>query len=191
LPDSSNAGARIMNNVPHVAFAHIGLYVRDLGHMERFYTDFLGLIATDRGDLNGAQLVFLSRDPREHHQIVLVSGRPVEPGFSVINQISLRVPDLAALRHFQAHAAAHGAHDVQAVTHGNAVSLYLRDPEDNRIEFYIDTPWYVSQPLRVPVDLAKPDAALWRDIETLARTMPGFAPVEEWRRKFAARMGAG
>lgn len=43
------------------------------------------------------QLVFLSRDPNEHHQLVLASGRPAEsnpPGFNVINQISLRVPDL-------------------------------------------------------------------------------------------------
>jgi catechol-2,3-dioxygenase len=102
----------------------------------------------------------------------------------------MRVPDLAALRYFQAHAAAHGGHDAQAVTHGNAISLYVRDPEGNRIELYIDTPWYVTQPLRVPVDLSQPDVAVWREVETLARSLPGFTPVAKWREEVAARMNA-
>ncbi|OGA46731.1 MAG: glyoxalase [Betaproteobacteria bacterium RIFCSPLOWO2_12_FULL_62_13] len=179
-----------MSTVPSVALAHIGLYVRDLERMEQFYTNFLGLIVTDRGDLGAARLVFLSRDPREHHQVVLVSGRPETVEFSVLNQISLRVPGLAALRYFQANAAVHGGHDVQAITHGNAISVYVRDPEGNRIELYIDTPWYVTQPLRAPVDLAKPDEAVWREVESLARSLPGFRPVEEWRRELESRLAA-
>lgn len=177
-----------MSGIPTATIAHVGFYVRDLERMERFYTGYLGLTVTDRGELGGAQLIFLSRDPREHHQIVLVSGRKDDGGSSVLNQISMRVPDLAALRHFQAHAAAHGGHDAQAVTHGNAISLYVRDPEGNRIEFYIDTPWYVAQPLRVPVNLSQPDEAVWRDVEALARSLPGFSPVAEWREGVAARM---
>ena len=177
-----------MSQIPPVAFAHVGLNVRDLDHMERFYTGFLGLVVTDRGNLGAARLVFLSRDAREHHQVVLVAGRPPSQGVTVLNQISLRVADLAALRHFQAHAAAHGAHDVEAVTHGNTVSLYLRDPEGNRIEFYIDTPWYVSQPARAPMDLAQADEAVWKSVEAYARSLPGFAPVEEWRRKLESRL---
>lgn len=34
----------------------------------------------------------------------------------------------------------------------NAISIYARDPEGNRLEIFIDTPWYVDQPMRVPVD---------------------------------------
>lgn len=67
-----------MNKVPEIAFAHVGLFVRDMERMERFYAGYLGLIVTDRGDLGGARLVFLSRDASEHHQVVLVSGRPAE-----------------------------------------------------------------------------------------------------------------
>lgn len=177
-----------MSKVPSVAFAHFGLHVRDLERMERFYSSFLGFIVTDRGNLGAVRLVFLSRDPREHHQIVLVSGRAENLDHSVLNQISLRVPDLAALRYFHANAAAHGGHDIQPVTHGNAISVYVRDPEGNRIELYIDTPWYVTQPLRAPIDLAKPDAALWQEVETLARSRPGFRPVEEWRREMESRL---
>ena len=81
-----------------LVFSHMGFYVRDLERMARFYQEVLCFTETDRGDLGPVQLVFMSRDPAEHHQIVLASGRPADLGFSVINQISLRVPDLATLR---------------------------------------------------------------------------------------------
>lgn len=177
-----------MRSVPAVEFSHFGIYVRDLARMERFYAGFLGFLVTDRGRLGKAEIVFLSRDPRDHHQIVLVSGRPGDAAFSTVNQISLRVADLAALRRFHADAAAHGASDLQPVTHGIALSLYLRDPEGSRIELYLDTPWYVTQPLREPMDLSLPDEALWRWAEESARRLPGFRPAEEWRREFAARL---
>ena len=81
-----------------LVFSHMGFYVRDLERMARFYKDVLCFFETDQGDLGPVQLVFLSRDPSEHHQIVLATGRPADLSFSVINQISLRVPDLATLR---------------------------------------------------------------------------------------------
>ncbi len=174
--------------VPAVRFSHLGLYVRDPARMERFYTAFLGFVVSDRGALGSTQLVFLSRDPREHHQIVLASGRPAEARFTTVNQISLRVDDLTALRSFAARAPEHGATDVQPVTHGNALSVYLRDPEENRLELFIDTPWYVDQPLREPLDLSLSDTELWKSVEAQARALPGFRPVEEWRREFAARL---
>ena len=34
--------------------------------------------------------------------------------------------------------------------------LYLRDPEGNRVEVFIDTPWHVTQPYREPMDLSLP-----------------------------------
>ena len=58
-----------------LVFSHMGFYVRDLERMARFYKDVLCFTETDRGDLGTVQLVFLSRDPAEHHQIVLMSGR--------------------------------------------------------------------------------------------------------------------
>ena len=179
-----------MSRIPPVQFSHVGLFVRDLERMERFYTGFLGFLVSDRGSLGGTALVFLSRDPRDHHQIVLVTGRPEEARFSVVNQISLRVDDLQALRYFKDNAPKHGATDVQPVTHGNAFSVYLRDPELNRVELFMDTPWYVSQPLREPLDLSLPDEEIWRRAEAHARRLPGFRPAWEWQRAFADRIAA-
>ena len=59
-------------------FSHMGLSVKDISKMEDFYTRVLGFTVTDRGHAGGMKLVFLSRDPMDHHQIVLASGRPAE-----------------------------------------------------------------------------------------------------------------
>jgi catechol 2,3-dioxygenase len=177
-----------MSATPAVRFSHVGIFVCDIARMERFYTEFLGLLSSDSGALGPVSMVFLSRDPRDHHQIVLVSGRPAEATFSVINQISLRVEDLAALRYFHAKAAAHGATDVQAVTHGNALSVYFRDPEGNRVEVFIDTPWHLTQPSREPMDLSLPDEELWRWAEAHASKLPGFQPISDWQQQFQKRL---
>jgi catechol-2,3-dioxygenase len=179
-----------MTSTPAVHFSHIGIFVRDITRMERFYTEFLGLVVSDSGDLGTVRMVFLSRNPYDHHQIVLVEGRPTEATFSVINQISLRVEDLAALRHFHGSANAYGATDVQAMAHGNAISVYFRDPEGNRVEVFIDTPWYVQQPCREPIDLSQPDQEVWRWAEAHASRLAGFCPISDWRQQFQARVTA-
>ena len=81
-----------------------------------------------------------------------------------------------------------GVTEIAPVSHGNALSVYFRDPEGNRIELFVDTPWYVEQPLRIPMDLSLPDAELWKWAEDTARRLPGYRPVEEWRADLAARI---
>ncbi len=169
-------------------FSHIGLYVSDLPRMAAFYKQALRFTQTDAGDLGTVQLVFLSRDPTEHHQLVLATGRPADMGFNVVNQISFRVPDLAALRRFHDRLLAHGATDMHPVTHGNAVSLYCRDPEGNRLELFMDTPWYCDQPLREPIDLAQSDAAILAQAEAIARRFPKFMSRAQWQAEVARRM---
>lgn len=178
---------------PGLTFSHIGIYVRDISRMEDFYTRLLEFTVTDRGELQGAtgpvHLVFMSRDPDEHHQIVLASGRPEEVNFNVINQISLKADSLATLRDMHRRVVEYGADDIQPATHGNAVSVYVRDPEGNRLELYLDLPWYVNQPMRVPVDMSLTDDALMAELERHARALPGFKTREEWRAQMAALMG--
>lgn len=169
-------------------FSHIGLYVSDLPRMAAFYKQALRFTQTDAGDLGTVQLVFLSRDPTEHHQLVLATGRPADMGFNVVNQISFRVPDLAALRRFHDRLLAHGATDMHPVTHGNAVSLYCRDPEGNRLELFMDTPWYCDQPLREPIDLAQSDAAILAQAEAIVRRFPKFMSRAQWQAEVARRM---
>lgn len=173
-----------------LAFSHMGFYVRELERMAAYYKGVLGFTETDRGDLGTTQLVFLSRDPRDHHQVVLATGRPEGLSFSVINQISFRVADLSVLRHVRARAAAEsGTTDLVSATHGNAVSIYFRDPEGNRIEVFWDTPWYCEQPLREPIDLDQGDDAVLAQAEALARSRPRFQPREQWLAEMRRRMG--
>lgn len=178
---------------PGFRFSHFGIFVTDIERMERFYAGVLEFTVTDRGRLDGPlaplDLVFLSRDPDEHHQIVLVSGRPASLPFNPINQISLAADSLATLRAMHARLHAEDCSEITPVTHGNAVSIYVRDPEGNRIELYFDLPWYVSQPMRVPVDLAGDEAELMARFEAHARGLPGFRPRAEWRAEMAQRMG--
>ena len=173
-------------------FSHFGFFVTDLQKMAAFYKSALRFTQTDCGDLGAVQLVFLSRDPAEHHQIVLASGRPgALPGgatFNPINQISFRVPDLPALRRYHARLLSHGATDMQPATHGNAISIYCRDPEGNRIEVFVDTPWYCEQPLREPVDLSLSDEAILAQAEATARCLPKFKSREAWQREMAQKM---
>jgi len=171
----------------------MGLFVSDVPRMEDFYTRVLGFAVTDRGALETADgpltLVFLSRDPREHHQIVLASGRPAQLEFNAINQISFRLQDLAGLREMHRRLQGEAVTHLNPIWHGNALSVYFRDPEGNRMELFIDTPWYVHQPQRIPMDLKLSDAELWSWAEAEARKQPGFKPVGEWRTEIANRMG--
>ena len=123
--------------IPRAAFSHVGIHVHDLPGMEDFYTRFMGLVVTDRGPLDTSlgmlDFVFLSRDPREHHQLVLASGRPEKTPFNVLNQISFRLESLADLRTMHGRLQDFPVSDVIPINHGNALSVYFRDPEGNRV----------------------------------------------------------
>src|SRR5579863_2156687 len=118
-----------------LSLSHMGFYVNDMARVEDFYSRVLEFTVTDRGKLQTphgeVQLVFLSRDPAVHHQIVLASGRPPHLAFNPINQISLEADSLATLRQFHRKLLEEGLDDIHPVTHGNAVSIYARDPEGN------------------------------------------------------------
>ena len=173
-----------------LTFSHMGFYVRDLERMARFYKDVMCFFETDQGDLGPVQLKFFSRDPTEHHQLVLATGRPADLAFSVINQISMRVPDLATLREVRDRVNADpDVSDLVCATHGNAISIYFRDPEGNRLEVFMDTPWYCEQPLREAIDLDQNDDIVMAQSETLARSRPKFQSRAEWLDSMERLMG--
>ena len=182
-------------SVPAVSFSHIGFFVKDIVAMEDFFRRVMGFVVTDRGNLGTVQLVFFSRDPEEHHQVVLASGRPDNLPFNLINQMSFRVGGIADLRRFHALLLAEeGAgriSELRPVTHGNAISIYFRDPEGNRIELFFDTPWYCKQPVRETVDFSLSDEQILAHTEKTARSLPNFKPRAEWVADMKRRIAAG
>ena len=173
----------------HARLGHVGIYAHDKQRLEQFYTAVLGLIVTDSGTgRGGTELTFMSANPGNHHQVVLVSGRPDTNGFNPINQISFMVDSLSDLREVHERAIAHGATDMRVVSHGNAWSCYFKDPEGNTLEAYLDTPFHVPQPHGEPLDLTKSDDEILRETEAACRADPGFMMMKDFQESLARRL---
>ena len=166
-----------------LTITHVGIYVTDMNRMVDFYTRVVGFAVADRGPRlsGGGEICFMTRDPREHHQLVLATGRPANLTFNMVNQLSFLVDGLGTLKALYRDLKREpGVEDLGPVSHGNALSAYFLDPEKNRIEFYMHTPWHVPQPHRITVDLSLPDARLWAAIEEDVRATPGSQRREDW-----------
>ncbi len=172
--------------------AHFGIFVYDLDRMVEFYTQVFRLTITDEGlgKNFGNRLVFMSATEDQHHQLVLSEGRSPESKVSTIMQASFLVPDVAELRWNREKAEALGAYEVRPMNHGNAWSVYYFDPEGNRVEVYLDTPFYVNQPYGTPLDLSLNEDELLRVTHEMVRDDPSYMPLDEWQAKFRQR-GAG
>lgn len=183
---------------PNLKFSHMGLSVKDIGKMEKFYTRALGFTVTDRGEAAGMQIVFLSRDPYDHHQIVLATGRPDElptntahPQFGPsINQISFKLGSLHDLRDVHERLQAEGGTDIFPANHGIAWSIYAHDPEGNNLEFFVDSDWYIKQPFLIPLDLSKSDTELIEETKAMCEKSDGYEPYGDWRARIAKKMTA-
>lgn len=190
--DTSNCDRRAVN----LKFSHMGLSVSDIDRMEAFYTGVLGFTVTDRGDVAGLKLVFLSRDPLDHHQIVLATGRPdnlppntINPQFGPsINQISFKLGTLDDLRHLRQRLDEFGTTNLFLGNHGIAWSIYAHDPEGNNLEFFVDSDWYITQPFLIPLDLNKTDEEIIAETRAMCEAKEGFEPYVDWRQRIAARM---
>jgi catechol 2,3-dioxygenase-like lactoylglutathione lyase family enzyme len=174
--------------------SHFEIRARDSAVMEKFYTEVLGFIVSDRGVIDrgpmaGRELIFLSHSPDEHHQIVLIPSDAQGPG-SGIGHVAFRVDTLDEVRrvHEQVRHLPHAK--PEPVSHGNTWSVYFRDPEDNRIEVFTQTPWHTTQPCRFDVDYDQPDAALKDATEGAAKALPGFTSGDDWQRTFRDRFAS-
>ena len=181
-----------MTDIPRVRFSHVGIHVHDIEVMVDFYTKLLGLEVTDRGRLplpGEPEIVFLSADPREHHQIVLVAGRQ-DGGIrgGVINQLSFHVGSLSELRAMKGAAEEAGVEKFLPLNHGRGWSLYFPDPEGNNVECFVDSPWHVRQPVVDLLDLSLPDEEILARTEARYRDGPDFQPMNAWEDAFARRI---
>jgi catechol 2,3-dioxygenase len=183
---------------PNLMFSHFGLSVTDLPKMEAFYTDTMGFTVTDRGAVAGLEVVFMSRDPLDHHQIVLATGRPKNmPGNTgnpmfgpCINQISFRMGSLADLRDMHVRLKAAGYADEQMLLgdHGIGWSIYFPDPEGNLLECFVDSDWYIDQPVLTPLDFSLSDEEIKATTKERCEKSPGFEPISSWRDRIGSKM---
>lgn len=171
--------------------AHMGIACFDIEKMIDFYTTVFGLQLTDRGVgfTFPYPLAFMSARPDQHHQVALAQNRPAGAP-STVMQVSFKVETLAELREARRRALDKGATKMRGLNHANALSIYCLDPEDNTVEVYLDTPWYVKQPHGDPLDLDQPDEAIWAETERIAKADPTFMPQAEWAARFAVRQRA-
>jgi catechol 2,3-dioxygenase len=168
--------------------SHVGLYVSDVPKMIDFYTRVLGFVVSDGAE--DGRITFLSRNPSDHHQVVLVRGRATDTETPMVQQVSFNVGTLANVQRAFRKVRDAGCEGISPTCHGNAWSVYFQDPEGNRIEMFCDTPWYVPQPLGFRIDLDKTEDELFRETEAYCRERPGFRPMEEWRADIGKKIAA-
>ncbi len=174
---------------PQIAQAHCGFKVADMDAMVTFYDAVLGYAVTDRGmmpaigDEPAREYAYLSRDPGEHHQVILVSGRDLDAPTSV-NQLSLRILSLDELRRMERDLLAHPAvGKLRHTCHGNSFSIYFPDPEGNIVELAVESVWYVPAPHGAPLDLSWTDQQLIDWAEDHCRETPGFMMRADWKQR--------
>ena len=167
---------------------HAGIFATDVDRLVAFYTQMLGLVVSDRGIMStGAEIVFLTASPDQHHQLVLIAGRePDTP--STVNQLAFRVDGLEELQEYTRFLEGFGDIVTRPLSHGNAWSVYFTDPEGNGIEVYCDTPWYVSQPRAIPIDLLADGEQIRADTAAVIEREPSGVPVEQWRTGLRQRL---
>jgi catechol 2,3-dioxygenase-like lactoylglutathione lyase family enzyme len=164
------------------SLSHIVIYCFDFEKMLRFYTQTLGFQLSDIGEARGNRICFLTFDrAADHHQIALAGGRQGEPGAGALNHIAFRVGSLGALRERFDRLKQANVADLETITHGSWFSVYYRDPEGNRLEFFCDAPYYVKQPVVDKLDLSLSDEAiLAATVDTYGKD-PSFKPMAEWK----------
>ena len=171
-----------------LSWSHALFQVHDLDAMVDFYTGLLGFDVTNRGTLdNGAELVFLSQNATDHHQIGFASGGAADHVPPRGNHFAFRVDSLHDVKTWIGKLEADArVKSTSPVTHGNAWSVYFNDPEGNGIEIFCDTPWHVAQPHGGAWDPGASDDDI--HAATLARIQddPEFQPIDEYYRKRAA-----
>jgi catechol 2,3-dioxygenase len=126
---------------PQVRIGHVHLKVADLERAIGFYRDVLGFELMQR---MGGQAAFLSAGGYHHH-IALntwesLDGPPPPFGTTGLYHHAIVYPSRAALADALRRLIAAGIGLEGAADHGVSQSLYLRDPDGNGVELYVDRP---------------------------------------------------
>ena len=176
-------------------WSHTVIKTRDMAKMVSFYEDVLGFEVSDRGPLmgdSGPEIVFMSQIGDDHHQVAFSELRTDEGPSNSVDHIAFRVASITDVREMMERVekddrVAAGA----PITHGNALSVYFKDPEENGIEVFCDTPWHVRQPVVAGWDPSLSDEEVLAAVEAQFRDAPEFQPMENYlaaqARRFSER----
>ncbi len=121
------------------SLGHVVLKVRDQARAEAFYNGVLGIPIAARWERHGMTFFSLGN----HHDFAVMALGPdaVSPpdGATGLLHVAFKIGDsLDALRAAKREMEAAGI-ATQPIDHGVSQSLYLRDPDGNEIELYVDT----------------------------------------------------
>lgn len=175
-------------------WSHCVMYVRDLDAMVAFYDEMLGFKVSDRGPMipgnDEIQLAFLTQTGTDHHQIAFANVRKEDAGSTTLDHIAFRVESLDDVKEMAERLAKDGrATGIGAVNHGNAWSCYFADPEGNRVEVFVDSPFHVQQPQIDGWDFAMSESELVDKTKTHYGPQPEFQPMDEFRAKQTRKHG--
>ena len=141
---------------------HIGFYVQDLDLMKDFYANFMGMTLTKVGPIGA----FFSADPEAcDHEIALMPGLPSLEDPHWIQQISMRVDSLDALRDFKRRIGEKGYKLDRIVTHASAIGCYFRDPENNPTEVFWLTGHTSWAQIGIPIDIDQSDEEVMAEVD--------------------------
>jgi catechol 2,3-dioxygenase len=126
---------------PQTRIGHIHLKVANLDRALAFYHGVLGFDVTQR---MGNAAAFLSAGGYHHHIGLNTweseNGTSPPPGTTGLYHVAILYPNRAALADALRRLIAHGIPLDGATDHGVSEALYLRDPDDNGVELYCDSP---------------------------------------------------
>jgi len=126
---------------PAVRIGHVHLKVADLERALKFYCGVLGFELQQRF---GSSAAFISAGGYHHH-IGLntwesAGGSPPPPRSTGLYHLAILYPTRVALADALRRVLAAGVELDGAADHGVSEALYLRDPDGNGVELYLDRP---------------------------------------------------
>lgn len=120
---------------------HVHLKVSDIDRALAFYCDVLGFELQAR---MGADAAFISAGGYHHHIGLNTweskGGTPPPPGHTGLYHIAILFPTRKALAQAVRRLMDVGHMIDGMADHGVSEAIYLRDPDDNGIELYVDRP---------------------------------------------------
>ena len=142
-PDAS-CGNQSTIDTSRARIGHVNLRVADLDRATAFYSNVLGMTVSCYGPDIGVPTVFLSFGGYHHHLALTWFYSHVstsrDAGQSGLNHFAIVYPDELSLARAVSEVLEHGELIDDARDHGATISVYLHDPDGNRIELYCDRP---------------------------------------------------